>query len=754
MTWFEVLFKYPPIVYERSRLGFQLLDNAALFVVFVVGASVVAYLLYRFLRMGSSSPGYWGLVALRAITFTILAFILMRPVLNISTVLPQESYLAVVIDNSQSMQIQDDGLESRADKLMTALESTEFFARLAEKFRVRVYRFDQEAERIEDLDRMTFTGTRTRMESAMDLLYQELGTVPLSGIVLATDGVDTSSEQWTEAVSRIQSRGIPIYTVGVGEDAIDRDVELLRATVPRESLNDSTAVAEVSFRSQGLAGRSATLQVRENGVLLKSEAVTLPRDGQIGEVVIDLPIKNEGSRVFEFSIEAPDDRIVENNALGSLIEVKNEQPQVLYVEGEPRWEYRFIRRAVEDDPNIRLVTLLRTSPNKFYRQGIEDEATLADGFPTTREELFQYKGLILGSVEATFFTQDQLQMIVDFVSERGGGFMMLGGRNSFGEGRYQNTPIADILPVRLTDSDSDFMVENVSVQVSDYGRSHPLMNVNPGESEDVADWEELPPLTEYNRVQDAKVGAIVLANALPESGGRERPVLLAYQRYGRGRSMAFTSSSSWRWQMEMDHEDMTHELFWRQLLRWLVSASPDPVTATSEKDSYVPGEPVRLFADISDSSFARMNNADVSGRVIDPDGNSQPLRFEWTGLEDGTYQAGMSGSVPGIYTLEVDASFGGEDIGSYESTFQVRDRPVEFYDAALDSRFLQSVAEESGGRYYTLSNLGNLPDDAVYVDGESSIIEQRELWDVPFLFLLLTLLLGGEWFWRKQKGLA
>ena len=754
MTWFETFFKYQPIVYERGELGFQLLDNPAFFALFVIAALVGAYFLYRTLQTPPSSFASWGMVALRAGTFVVLIFILMRPVLNISTVLPQESYLAVVIDNSESMQIQDNGQDSRADLMMAELESSDFFANLAERFRVRVYRFDQEAERIDDLDRMTFNGNRTRMESAMELLYQELGTVPLSGIVLITDGVDNSSEEWTEALSRIQSRGIPIYTVGVGEDAIERDVEIVQAITPRDSLSDSTAVAEISFRSEGLAGRTATLQVRENGVLLKSEEIRLPRDGQIGETSVDLPVTNEGSRVFEFSIEAPDDRILENNALSKLIEVRNEQPAILYVEGEPRWEHKFLRRALEDDANVHVVSLLRTSPNKFYRQGIEDEQTLADGFPTTREELFEYKGLILGSIESTFFTQDQLEMMVDFVSERGGGFMMLGGRNSFSEGRYQNTPIADILPVRLSDGESDFVVENLTVAVSDYGRSHPLMNLNPAEDENISEWDALPPLTEYNRVDEAKVGAIVLANAELESGGRDRPVLLAYQRYGRGRAMAFTSSSSWRWQMEMDHEDMTHEMFWRQILRWLVTDSPDPVMANSERDSYVPGESVRLFADISDASFERMNNADVVGRVIDPEGNSQPVRFEWTGLQDGTYQALMSGSTPGIYTVEVDASFAGENIGSYESTFQVRDRPVEFYDAALDSRFLQSVAEDSGGRYYPLSALGNLPNDAVYIDGESSIIEQRELWDVPVLFLLLTALLGGEWFWRKQKGLA
>jgi len=330
---------------------------------------------------------------------------------------------------------------------------------------------------------------------------------------------------------------------------------------------------------------------------------------------------------------------------------------------------------------------------------------------------------------------------------------MIGGRNSFSSGRYQNTPIADILPVRLVNAENNFIVDPVGVRITDYGLNNPLMQLNPTGEEAVTAWDDLPLLTEYNYVAEPKVGAIVLAEGVPQVG-RDRPVLLAYQRYGRGRTMAFTTASSWRWQMGLGSADVTHETFWRQMLRWLVSASPDPVTSRAERDSYVPGETIRLFADVSDRAFERMNNADVVGRVIDPDGNEQVVRFEWTGLEDGTYQAVASGSVPGIYTLEVDAASGEGEVGSDESTFQVRDRPVEFYNAALDRRFLESVADQSGGRYYPLDEIGDLPEDAVYVEGESAVVEQRELWDVPALFMLLTLTLGGEWFWRKQKGFA
>ena len=206
--------------------------------------------------------------------------------------------------------------------------------------------------------------------------------------------------------------------------------------------------------------------------------------------------------------------------------------------------------------------------------------------------------------------------------------------------------------------------------------------------------------------------------------------------------------------MEMDYKDMTHELFWRQIMRWLVSPSPDSVVVNSEKDSYLPGEDVRLFADIADVNFNRMNNALVTGRVTDPEGNVQTVVFEWAGIEKGTYRTEVSNSTEGNYAVEVEASYDGRKVGTQESTFQVRDRPVEFSDAGRDTRFLVSTAKESGGKYYPLDRIAELPEDAVYVDGESSIVQQREIWDVPLLFLLLLATISTEWFWRKKRGLA
>src|SRR5262245_22117929 len=151
MSTFEFLFKYKPIVYQKGHLAFQLLGSRGLFILFMIAAAAGAYYAYRNVARDKYSI---GLVALRAITFTVLAFIFLRPVLNVSTVLPQESYLAVVVDNSESMKIKDDGQVSRSEELQKQFETTNFMKRLNDKFKTRIYRFDSTAERIDRPDQV------------------------------------------------------------------------------------------------------------------------------------------------------------------------------------------------------------------------------------------------------------------------------------------------------------------------------------------------------------------------------------------------------------------------------------------------------------------------------------------------------------------------------------------------------------------------------------------------------------------------
>jgi uncharacterized membrane protein len=750
MSTFEFFFKYRPIVYEKGTLAFQLLSSNWLFLPLVVLAIALAFYFYRGVSREKFSP---GMLVLRALTLLLLFFMVAQPVLNVSQVLPQDSYLAVVVDTSKSMTIKDDGTSSRAELLLKKVEETNLVKALSDKFKVRFFEFNQDARRIEGTQELRFGGERTRLEAVTDLLHQELGSLPLTGVVLISDGVDNASLQFTESLARLQNRRVPFYTVGVGSDEITRDAEITQISAPREMLKDSTAVVDVNFRSRGMAGGRAEIDIRENNSLLKTEPITLPPDGEIGEQSIDIPVKNIGNQIFSFTIRAESDRIPENNILDALITIRDDHPKILYVEGEPRWEYKFILRAVQDDPNLRVVTYLRTSQNKFYRQGIENEGTLAEGFPTKKEELYEYAGLIFGSVESTFFSQEQLNLIVDFVNNRGGGFLMTGGKNALSAGRYQNTPIADILPVELADEPAPIL-DKVKLVLTDYGKTHNLMRFASDPATNAKLWAELPPLADFNRTGNVKPGGVALAVGDPENSSGS-PVLLAFQRFGRGRAMTFATGSSWHWQMLVDSEDQRHELFWKQMLRWLVSASPAPVTLSADKDTYLPGEAVNLIAEVADKAYTRLNNAHVTVKLTDPNGNSETMPLDWSGSQDGVYQTQLSAaSQEGTYQIQVDATQGTQNLGSYKAAFQVKDRPVEFYNAALDSGNLRSIADQTGGRYYPLERIGDIPEDAQYVDTETSFVEPKELWDVPILFMLLCASFGGEWFWRKKKGLA
>ena len=180
----------------------------------------------------------------------------------------------------------------------------------------------------------------------------------------------------------------------------------------------------------------------------------LPADGSPATVRVRAVASESGPRLFKFRVAPQDGEVVpQNNAREALINVRDARERILYFEGEPRFEMKFIRRAVADDKNLLAVALQRTADNKYMRlDGEPDE--VVGGFPKTRDELFRYRGLILGSVEAGAFSGDQLQMIADFVDRRGGGLLMLGGPRSFGEGGYGGTPVADALPLQIDPQDA------------------------------------------------------------------------------------------------------------------------------------------------------------------------------------------------------------------------------------------------------------------------------------------------------------
>ncbi|MGH9785160.1 MAG: glutamine amidotransferase, partial [Terriglobia bacterium] len=427
-------------------------------------------------------------------------------------------------------------------------------------------------------------GRATRIEDALAEAYSELRHLPLAGMVLVSDGAQNGSEAQREAFEELKARRIPIYTLGVGQEEFRRDLQLDDVAMPQAALPGSLVSATVTVRQRGYIGQTARLEVREGTSLLKTRDIRFG-PAPVETVAVNFTPRTKGFREFTVRlVPLEGEAIRENNTQSRLVEVQDRTARILYIEGEPRWEFKFVRRALEEDRNLRLVSLLRTSDNKFYRQGVDTPQELADGIPNTKE-LFKYEGLILGSMQAAFFSPAQQEALYAFVSRRGGGMLFLGGRFALGEGGYQTTSLADLIPVHLRGSAGGSTLQRKPAKFQLTPRGSDRLQLSEDEAANRKNWESLPPLGNYQMTGEPKSGAVILAEAIPDDG-RRQPVLV-WQRFGRGRTYLFATDASWRWRMEADHKNQSHEIFWRQILHSLLQETPARVSVSAEKSLYV-----------------------------------------------------------------------------------------------------------------------------------------------------------------------
>ncbi len=757
---FEFLFKFRSIVFEQGEFAFgapastrTLLGIAGL----LAASAVATYTIAR----GKSTVVDRGIMAgLRVALIGLLVFCLMQPILTLSTVVPQQNFVGILIDDSRSMRLQDAQGGARSAFIPEAFTPGEsaLLEQLADRFVLRFFRFSDGARRMEGLQELTFDGTHTNLANALDAARAELSGVPVSGLVMVTDGADTGGRPLTEAIVPLQAAGIPVFTVGLGDERITPDIELGRVELPRAVLEGSTLMVDVVVTQHGFRrGSVVPIIVEDESRILVEETVELGPDGEPVVTRIGFELGQAGARRVRFRIPAqPNERVDRNNTRDAWVDVRGEREKILYFEGEPRWEVKFMRRAVADDDNLQLVLLQRTAESKFLRLEVSDSTELEFGFPTTREELYRYRAIVLGSVEASFFTQDQLQMLADFVSRRGGGVLFLGGHGSFAEGGWGGTTVEEVMPVILgapMRGDDGYFTE-VKVEPTPAGLAHPAVQLD-AEPDQVADrWRSLPPVTAVNQLDRIRPGATELLVGQRSEGGRQ--VVLAFQRYGRGKSIALTVQDSWLWQMHADVplEDQSHEALWKQMLRWLVDGVPDAVAAVTEQEQVEPGEVVRVVANIQDSTFIAVNDAQVTARVTSPSGLVEEVALDWTVEEDGEYVAEFRPAELGDFEIQVEAQRQGALLGSDVTYVHAAPSDREFFGAARRTQLLQRISDDTGGRFYTRQNVSTLPDDITITGAGVTLAEEHDLWDMPILFILMLLLMGAEWGYRRIRGLV
>jgi uncharacterized membrane protein len=755
---FRFLFKYPPLFFEQGDFVFGV--SRPMLAILLAAAAIGAFALLSYRSVAQSRARDRAvLIALRLAALAVVLFCLLRPALILKAAVPQQNFLGVLIDDSRSFQIADrDGRPRSAFVADQLAADRPLLGALSKKFVLRLFRFSSTADRLQGAADLSYEGSTTRLGGALDRARDELSGLPLAGLVMVTDGADTSDSALDESIASLKARSIPVFTVGIGQEKFARDVQITRVETPRSALKGTSLVVNLVLTQSGYAGVKVPLNVEDEGRIVGTQEVTLPPDGESATVRVRFTASDPGPRLFRFRVPTQaNEQVAQNNSREALIEVSDRREKVLYFEGEPRFEAKFIRRAVEDDKNLQVVILQRTAENKYLRLDVGNADELVDGFPKTRDELFEYRSLILGSVEAASFSPEQLRMIADFVSKRGGGLLMLGGRRAFAEGGWAGTPVGEVLPVTL-DATSDQRggpyFSELSVKPTRAGSTSPVTQIAGDEAASQKRWLELPPVTSVNPVHGVKAGATVLLSAVDNR--KQEQIVLASQRYGRGKALAFPVQDSWQWRMNasIPVTDTTYATFWRRLVRWLVDDVPDKVMLTMTQDRVDPGQPMKLTAEILDGQYNGINDAHVVAQVTSPTGKTSDVPLEWTVEHDGEYGSSVVPDEEGLYTIRLTAKRDGKDLGSDTAFVRASAADSEYFDAAMRAPLLKRIAEETGGRFYTEADSASLPEAISYSGRGVTVVEERDLWDMPAILLLLVGLIGGEWAFRRARGLV
>jgi uncharacterized membrane protein len=753
---FELLFKYPPNIFARGKL--VLLSPWPLWALFLVLALAAGGLFWHMRQRGSavSSLRSTFIWLAQTMLLALLLFMLWHPAISVARLRPQQNVVAVLVDHSRSMGIADDGkqrLQSAEDLL-----NSDLLPELKKKFQIRTYEFGHDAVRVDQAKNLKADDNATRIGDSLKHIAAEAGTMPLGAIVLLTDGGDNTGGVDRETIAQLKQLRVPVHTVGFGPDHYAKDIELVDVAIPARALANSRLNARVAFRQHGYSGEKVKLIVRENGRPISQQEITLKPDVEQSETV-QFNSGAAGAHSFTIGIDpVAGEESNQNNAMVRLVNVTQKKMRILYVEGEPRWEYKFIRRAMEDDQSIDLTSVVRTTQNKTYQQG-GTQGELVDGFPPKIEGLFAFDGLIIGSVEANYFSTVQQNMIRDFADRRGGGVLFLAGRFALNEGGYANTPIAEMMPVRLP-AEKTWSRNFADTYLTDAGRESPVCRIEEGRESSIARWKKMPQIANYAVMGTPKPGAVVLMN-VQEQGHRPSP-LLTVQNYGHGRTAVLATAGTWRWKMLQDHTDKTHAIFWQQLLRWLVTETPGQVLASTPHLVLSDDTRVPLRAVVADKTYQPVPGATVAATITRPDGATSVLELKPDPLEPGTYTGEYTADKAGAYVAEIaarqsatqkDAKDTGE-LGRDTLTFRREDGVAENFGTAQNKDLLQKLASDTNGNYYTAAKSKRLPQEIAVSEAGITAHDNLDIWDMPILFLLAILIRGGEWLLRRKWGVV
>lgn len=714
---------------------------------------------------------------------------------------------AVLADNSEGMTVRDPGsADTRGEELRQQLLAAEdgWMATLRDDFQVRPYVFDRSLQRVRGFARLDFRGDRSDLGKALASLRERFTSQPIAGALLFTDGNATDVD-----LASLDVKGLPpIYPVVVGKKGV-RDIRIEGLGIRQTAFDDAPVDVRVDV-SGTTAARDIAVSLAPLGdpagntpdALPAPARLTLNADGSTTSTSFNWHPSGAGIQFYQVEAKAGTGEELEeatslNNRRLFMLDRGRAAYRILYVGGRPNWEFKFLNRALQADPQLQMVGLLRVakrepkfdfrgrageSSNPMYRGfgheaeeaprydqpvlvrvNARDESELRGGFPKTAEELFAYDAVILDDVEAAFFSSEQLLLLRKFTADRGGGLLLLGGADTLDNGDYADTALAAALPVYLDRHQEAPPEGSLRWSLTREGWVEPWTRVRANEQDERARLQILPRLYVAHALDQLKPGATVLAK-VEDSSGRSFPSLIE-QRFGAGHVACLTIGDLWRWGLHETSDQQDLARFWRQVARWLVTDVPAQITLAAERDDT---GGINLRATVCDRAFRPLDLARVQITIRREAAEAMaPDDADTGGFESVIMPAEPSSSAPGVFTV----AFAGRDAGAYRATAEaigdsgesigraetgwvVDPSADEFRRLDPDRRLLEVLAEKTGGKVIPAGDLERfvaaLPDRGAPVEEMSS----RPMWHSSWVLLAVLGCLGAEWFWRRWRGLA
>ena len=750
------------------------------YVLAFASAIVLAWLAYARVPVRLSPSARATLTTLRALTLILLIAILLRPVVMVPPAAANNSVLPILVDVSRSMRITDgpDGA-SRIDRARAIVRDLQ--SRLSSEYRIEVLSFGESLAAVPEVDRLAATARRSDLSGAVaDLAerYPSSGagnaagaSNNVAGVIVLSDGGDTAPQEGGST----ESLKAPIIAVGIGDTAAGTDREVVNLTAGEPLLPGASIDLSVSATSSGFGTEPVELRVSANGRPVDTRRIAPSTDGAPIHTVFTVSPDPDVPTVYTVEIPAASQELAaENNVRSVLVPPQRGRRKILILEGAPGYEHTFLKRALGQDPGLDIDAVVRKGQNDegsdtFYVQADPSRmAALSSGYPSKRSELFAYDAVIFGNIEADFFTRDQLALTSDFIAERGGGLLVLGAR-SFDRQGLAGTPLEHALPIDLTSRRAVITLAAAATPVNEPntpalttdGLLHPATRLAVTPEENRRRWAELPSLAAVAPVGGARPGAQVLAVALT-AGGNPQP-LIAAQRYGQGRSVAFAGEASWRWRMLRPATDDSYETIWRQLARWVTAGAQGPVTIAAMSPT-VAGVTDRISVIVRDEDFRPVANAEVAIEVTAPNGEKRALVAALSNPQEGRYTVASRFDQSGVYRVDASARLRqgvGAAGASGAAKLMTATRPVlvggvdlEMTQPRLNEAVLRRLSSDTKGRYISADDADQLPSLLRESRVDAGTPEMRDVWHNGWSLLAIVGLLGAEWVARRRAGLA